>query len=231
MSCFRGKSPADGVAMVIAMMALLLITALGAALILTSSSETIIAGHFRDSLEAQYAADAMIARALGEIAGVSDWNVLTDGSTHSAWVDGPASGVRTLVDGSTIDLGQVVNTANCQKLTACSAADLSATTVDRPWGANNPRWIAYAYGPLRGMLPAPRIDSPYYVVWLTANAPAAIAGSDLVAVRAEAFGPHGAHKVVEVTVSRAGRGAGDEKDYNDGLGQALVSVLSWREVR
>ena len=36
----------DGVAMLIAMMAMLLMTALGTALMLTSSSETIIAAHF-----------------------------------------------------------------------------------------------------------------------------------------------------------------------------------------
>ena len=77
--CLRGKSvlrvPADGVAMVIAMMALLLTMALGAALILMSSSETIVAGHFRDSLE-RVTRDAMIARAIGEIAGLTDWSAV-----------------------------------------------------------------------------------------------------------------------------------------------------------
>ena len=130
----------DGVAMLIAMMALLLMTALGIAVILTSSSETIIAAHFRNSLEARYAADAMIERAMDDVVSVADWNTLIDGSTQSALVDGAPTGLRTLRDGSTIDLAQVVNLANCQKTTACSLADMNAITAERPWGANNPRW-------------------------------------------------------------------------------------------
>jgi len=65
----------DGVAMVIAMIAVLLLTAIGGALILTTSSETIIAAHFRDNLEARYAAGAMIDRvtnAIGRLGPVDD---------------------------------------------------------------------------------------------------------------------------------------------------------------
>ena len=42
-----------GVAILVAIMALLLMAAIGGVLILTSSSETIIAAHFRDSIEAR----------------------------------------------------------------------------------------------------------------------------------------------------------------------------------
>ena len=44
----NGLAREDGVAMLVAMMAILIMTAFGTALILSSSSETIIAGHFRD---------------------------------------------------------------------------------------------------------------------------------------------------------------------------------------
>ena len=207
----------DGVALVVALMALLLMTALGTALILTSSSETIIAAHFRDSLEARYAAGAMVERGVDDIAASSDWTLLTSGVLQSAWVDGAPSGPRTLVDGATIDLGQAVNLANCRKTTVCSAADMNAVTSDRPWGTNNPRWKPYAYGPLRNLAGPGSIDSPCYVLVLV-GAGVATPGWDVLAVRGEAFGPRAAHAVVEATVGRA-------------AGSAAARILSWREIR
>ena len=70
----------DGVALVIAMMAMLLLAALGAALVLTTSSETVIAGNYRNSGEALYAADAIVERALDGLLTVSDWNALLNSS-------------------------------------------------------------------------------------------------------------------------------------------------------
>jgi hypothetical protein len=241
----RRTESENGIAMLVAMMALLLMSALGVAVILTSSSETIIAAHFRNSLEARYAADAMIERALDDVAGVADWNTLIGGLTQSALIDGAPTGLRTLGDGSTIDLAQVVNLANCQKTTACSVADMNAIAADRPWGANNPQWKPYAYGPLRDMLPASStLDSPYYVLLLIGDDPSETdndpttddvgvtnPGWDVIAMRSEAFGPHGAHKVIEVTAGRTVDIIGDGSDYNIGVGEAAMRILSWREVR
>src|SRR5713101_5984999 len=56
-----------GVALLIAMMAMLLMTALGAALVLTTSSEAIIAGNFRNSREGLYAAEAVLERSLDDL--------------------------------------------------------------------------------------------------------------------------------------------------------------------
>ena len=206
----------DGVAMVIAMMALLLMTALGVALILTTSSETMIANNYRNSSEALYAADAVIKRAIDDLLTVADWNALLTGSVQSAFVDGPPRGARTLPDGSTIDLTEAVNTANCGKTTLCSATELTGNaTGDRPWAANNPVWQLYAYGPLADMIPTNTINSAFYVVLMVADDPSEDDGNPLqdgilagnpgrgvLALRAEAFGPRGAHKMIEVTVSR-----------------------------
>jgi hypothetical protein len=214
MNAGRGER---GVALVITIMALLLMSALGAALVLTSTSETIIAAHFRDQIAGRYAADSVISRAIDDLAGLGDWSLVMDGSVRSAWVDGPPSGLRTLSDGSTLDLAQAVNLANCQKSSPCSPAELAAVTADRPWGANNPRWTPYAYGPLRDLRASSgTIDSPYYVLLMAGNGPVA----PLLALRAEAFGPRGAHAVVELTAG-----------YNDDPGQGAVNILSWREVR
>jgi hypothetical protein len=209
------------------MIAMLLMSALAAALILASSSETIVAGHFRDNLEARYAAGAMIERGMDDVSSVADWSPLIDGLQRSSWIDGPPAGPRTLPDGSTLDLVQAVNLANCQKSAACSQADLALVSADRPWGANNPQWALYAYGPLRNLLPSPSvIQSACYVLLLVGNGPV----PGLLALRAEAFGPRGAHAIVDLTLGRASR-LGDGRDYNDDPGQGAVKVLSWREVR
>jgi hypothetical protein len=210
-----------GIAMVIAMMAMLLMSALGIALVMTTSSETTIAGNFSNSSEALYAADAAIERSMEDILTVPDWNKLLDGSTQSAFVDGPPSGARTLPDGSTIDLTQALNMANCQKVTTCSPTEMNTSSPERPWGPNNPRWQLYSYASLKDLLPATdTINSPYYVMVMVADDPSesdsdpAKDGADpvngapvnsglgVIAMRAEAFGPRGAHKVIELTLAR-----------------------------
>jgi hypothetical protein len=222
----------DGVALMIAMMAMLLMTALGVALVLTTSSETIIANNFRNSGEGLYAADAVLERAIDDLLTVPDWNQLLNGSVQSAFIDGVPSGLRTLQDGSTIDLAQAINMANCQKVTACSSTDMDLTTSERPWAANNPRWQLYAYGNLNELMPTASVNSAYYVVVMVADDPSELdndpskdgivpclnntiptfsgsppvascnPGTGVIALRAEAFGPRGAHKVIEMTVTR-----------------------------
>ena len=239
----NGTAGEHGVAMVWAMLAVLLVSALGAGLILTSSTETMIASHFRDGVDARYAADAMMARAIDLLASLPDWVEPIAGLTRSALVDGELAGARTLQDGSTIDLVQAVNLANCQKTIPCAPADLSALTADRPWGANNPRWQPFAFGPLGDVLrTASGIDSPFFVLLLVADDPT---GShqrlpafgmeaprwEGIALRAEAFGPRGAHQVIEVVAGRTVDGGGDEKDYNPEAGPSAMKILSWREVR
>jgi hypothetical protein len=231
-----GVGDERGAAMLLAIAAMLLIGMLGAALMLVSSSEIIIAGSFRGGIEARDAAAAMMARGIDDIAGAADWAGPIAGTVVSTLVDGGA-GLRTLTDGTTIELNQAVNLANCQQATNCSAADLAAVTSDRPWGPNNPDWRLYAYGPLASVLPsATAVDSPYYVMLLVADDPSAShqapAGDwEGVALRAESFGPRAAHAVVEVIARRSVNFALDETEYNSGSGQSPMNVLSWREVR
>jgi hypothetical protein len=220
----------DGIAMMMAMAATLLMSALGIALVLATSSEGVIASNFRDQAEGAYAAEAALERALDDLAAASNWNAVLTGTTRSTFVDGAPSGTRTLADGSTIDLGHVVNMADCGRIQPCADADMDAVTTERPWGPNNPRWQLYAHGRLADLLPNETIDSPYYVTVLVGDDPsetdakpledgAGTAGTGIVALRAEAFGPRGAHRSVEMTVARPA------------AGQPGLRVLSWREVR
>jgi hypothetical protein len=204
-----------GAALIVSMMALLLLSALGLALVLTTTTEVRIAGNFNYGTEALYAADAALERAMQDLLTVPNWNTVLAGSTRSAFIDGLASGNRTLPDGFTLDLTEATNMANCGKTTTCSSGDMDAVTEDRPWGKNNPRWNLYAYGPVAEMIPTGTINSPMYViVWVaddqsendddpTVDGNAQTnPGTGVLALRAEAFGPGSTHKVVEITVAR-----------------------------
>ena len=205
----------QGVALVIALLAMLLLTALGMALTLTTSTEARISTNYRDGVEALYAADAAIERVMQDVLTVPDWNRILDGSATSSFVDGPA-GTRTLPDGTTLDLQQATNVVRCGK-TACGDADIDALADERPWGTNNPRWQLYAHGPVDEMLPTESINSAMYVVVWMADDPSENDGKPLVdgdtanganpgrgvlSVLAHAYGPTGVRRVVEATIAR-----------------------------
>ena len=212
----------DGVALIVALMATMLMTALGVALILTTSTETMITANYRNGQEGLYAADAALERAMDDILTVPDWNNLLNGSTQSAFIDGPPSGTRSLPDGTQIDLSQLLNLSNCGHVTSCSPSEYTLNlTGDRPWAANNPVWQLYAYNRLDSMVPSGTINSQYYVVVLVGDDPSDDDGDPLhdggtctagmqcpnpglgvISLRAEAFGPRGAHKVIQMTVAR-----------------------------
>lgn len=239
----RRLSREQGVAVIIAVMSTTLMLTLGGALILLSSSETAIAANFRAAHEATYAADAAIERALADLRHQADWTPVLAGNVASSFADGLPSGSRTLADGSTIDLGGITNLANCQKVGVCSDAEVAAVTTARPWGANNPRWTLFAYGPLANALGPATVRSMFYVLAfvgddpsendgnpsvdgvMTANSPNP--GNGIVVVRGEAFGPRGAHKVVEATIARLTMPSADP----GGQPSTELRVLSWREVR
>ena len=253
----RGRAPAAGritrrvrsergVALIVSLMAILFMMALGGALTLSTTAETRIATNFRNRLEALYAADAGLERSLADLVTISDWDAILRGTAISAFSDG-AAGARVLADGTTLDLNQVLALANCQRR-ACAPPDVSAVTIERPWGANNPRWQLFAYGWLEEMSPS-RIDSPFYVVVMVADdqsendgdpytdgADAANPGSGILALRSEAFGPFGVRQVVELTVVRATArelpgGSAVSANRDSVIGRTGVQILSWREVR
>jgi hypothetical protein len=105
---------------------------------------------------------------------------------------------------------------------------MDAVTIERPWGANNPRWQPYAYGPLDALLAPGAISSQYYIFVMVADDQAesdgnplldgsdpANPGSGVALLRGEAFGPKGARHGFEATIAR---------------GTAAVRVLSWRNL-
>jgi hypothetical protein len=218
----RRAAREDGSAIIMALMTMMLLTALGLALVLATSAETMIAANYSSGQEALYAADAGMERAVLELPGIADLDALLQGQVASVFRDG-VPGERRLPNGTNVDLVALTNVANCGTSAGCTLDQMNATTAERPWGANNPRWQLFAYGPVNDLLPAGVLNSPFYVVvWvgddpaetdddptrddaLAANAP----GRGVVVVRAEAFGPFGSHKRVEMTVQRPTPGSPD----------------------
>jgi hypothetical protein len=223
---FRGPldpSSERGFAIVIALMAMLLLSALGAGLVLTTTTETMISGNYRDSSEAIYAADAGVERVMQDLLATPDWNQILSGAEQSPFIDGPPSGERPTPFGGTIDLTKATNMLNCAKVTTCSEADMDAWTRERPWTVNNPRWRPYAYAPIASILGSGTIVSQMYVVVWVGDDPSETdadptidggpsvdddedvdsnPGMGQLTMHAEAFGPGGIRKVIEVTVSR-----------------------------
>ena len=214
----RLSSPASserGSALVVALMSMLLLSALGVALILTTSTETMLAANYGSGQEALYAADAAMERAMLEIPGMTDFDALLGGTLASSFRDG-SPGSRTLPDGSTLDLTELTNLANCASTTGCSPDQMNAVTADRPWGPNNPRWQLFAHGRLDSLLPDGQMNTPYYVVVWVGDDPSetdgmptrddgngnAGPGRGVLLLRAEAFGPRGSHRRLEAAVQR-----------------------------
>ena len=189
-----------GTALIIALMAMMLLTALGAAVVMVSNTETHIAGNYRNSQEALYAADAAVERVVQDLLLIPRWNDILGATAQSGFVDGGMTGAKTLPGGGSMTLCCGTNTATGQLQAETDTLNL--------WGANNPQWTLFAWGPLQDMLPNDQIDSPMYVAVWVADDPAETDGNPLtdgngtLTLHAEAVGPSGTRKVVEVTVAR-----------------------------
>jgi hypothetical protein len=185
---------------------MMLLTALGAAVVMVSRTETAIANNYRNSQEALYAADAAIERVVQDLLMVPRWTDILSGSMQSGFIDGGMTAAKPLPAGGRITLCCGAGTATGELQTVTDAADM--------WGPNNPRWQLFAWGPVSQLLDTAAIDSSMYVaVWIAddpADGPSAgaVDGNPLLdangtlTIRAEAFGPGGTRKVIEVTVAR-----------------------------
>jgi len=216
-----------GVALIIALLAMMLMTALGMALMLVSETETLIGANYRDSVEGSYVADAGIERVMQDVLSIPDWNTILASPDNvragvtSGFIDDTVT--PTLADGRTISLISATNMINCNKTTTCSDTDMDANDGERQWNKNNPRFRLFAWGPINDLNPTATLNSPFYVaVWIAddgaenddnpsidGNPPSAAwpdmdknAGAGVLTLRAEAFGPNGAHRVIETTVAR-----------------------------
>jgi hypothetical protein len=244
----------QGIALVVTLMAMLVLSALSAVLVLATTADATIASNDGASSEAFYAAEAAFERALSELRAAPDFTSVLNGTTSSSFRDGSSSGQRTLADRTAFDLRELVNLANCEKRAGCTEGDLNAAIRDRPWGPRNPRWSLFSWGLLSASSAALAEAPSAYVVTLVADdpaetdgdatrdgarsGPAVNPGAGILLVRAEALGRRGAHRVVEGTVVRRDLVALAEWDAQDPASRGpspatfpVLQVTAWREVR
>lgn len=220
-SILRGSSwlrDERGVALIITLLTMMLLSALGLALTLTTSTEMRVSSAYAGSAEVFYAADAAFERSTQDLLLIPDWNLVLGGVVRSTLVDG-LPGPRQRPDGSVLDLQRETDRLNCGGAT-CG-----------PWGANNPRWQLFAHAPLADVSPAQAINSRIYVVvWVgddaTENDGQPLVDGDttagpnpgegLIQLLVHAYGPGPTRREVEGTLKRQ---------------DARMRVLSWREVR
>jgi len=168
----QGLVEERGVALVIAMAAMTLLLALGSAIVLSTIGDARIVANVRASDEVLYAAEAAVALAIPDV--VDD--------IPSRFIDGPPSGVRSLSDGSRVDLG--VETSLVR----------SMVTIGRDW-----RLVAH--GPLSLALPDASAGRGIYVlVWMGHGQPGS--ESRFIALLGQAYAPRGARRGIEVTLAR-----------------------------
>jgi hypothetical protein len=177
-----------GIALIQSLIAMTMLMVLGAALVVIAATESLIARNFWNSRQAFYAAEAIVELAVAELRSGMNWTAVLEGAQPSRFVDG-APGRRTLPAGVSLDLTAIENIANCEAPAPCGGV---------------PRWRLFAYGPLPGLLPA-AADSPYYAVALVAPA-TADEGSPAINIRGEAFGPRGAYRGLELTLTEISPG-------------------------
>src|SRR5687767_6607853 len=138
---YRRLAAEEGTALVIALMAVLLLSALGAAVIMVTNTETMISSNYRNSQEALYAADAAVERVVQDLLMSPRWNDILGGTTRSAFVDGGMTVEKNLPGGGVMRLDTA--TAQLQAESDAQAA----------WGANNPQWRLFAWGPIASIAP------------------------------------------------------------------------------
>jgi hypothetical protein len=199
----------DGVALLTVLLMTTLALALGGGLMVVAVTEARIAGHYRDGLQAMYAADALIERLVAELHDAEDVSAVLSAPLTSTFNDGAAGDLR-IVHETTINLTELTEVQRCGRASGCSDAAIRAPTAERPWGANNPRWRLYAWGWMRHAIGAAEAPAVYLVAWV-GDDPAERDGDPLldgsgegrgrVAVRVRAFGAHGTQRELEAIIA------------------------------
>ncbi len=226
-----------GIALIMVVLLTAFLSALGLGLILAVFMDRLATGNMTGSVAMLFAADAAIELAARDLAQVADWDSVLSGSRRSTFTDGVPGGVRGLPGGGAVDLTASTNMLNCRKVTNCTTPQMNASSRERPWGVNNPRWQLYAFGPMEQLTELSRPAPCYLAVWIADDGREqdgdALAdavengepGHGIVRVHAEVFGIAGSRRAIEAELARACRGGG--------VGACLpgIRVQSWQELR
>ena len=225
-----------GIALVLVVLVTTFLSALGLGLMMAVFMDRLATGNMANSVAMLYAAEAGLEIAAGELARLPDWNAVLAGAQRSAFADGAPGGVRDIPGGGTIDLTAATNLLNCGRTTSCTVAQMEASSRERPWGINNPRWSLFAFGAMNRLSQLQRPAACYLAVWIAddgreqdgdplSDAEADSDGHGIVRVHAEAYGAAGLRRAVEAELARICP-ADETQPCLPG-----IRVQSWQELR
>ena len=192
-----------GSALLVAMAAGALVSALAAALVAVVMIEEAVEANHRRGVQALYAADGLLAGVVAELSGAAGGNAPPEGAGFSGFLAGPAA--ATLPDGSVVDA-------------AAETRALASAGV----GPGTPGWRLFARGWFGDLVGAPdRVPRLYLLSWIRGDPADPAAGEEdgaggRLVVRAAAFGPFRVRRAVEATLVRDAAG---------------VRVVAWNVVR
>jgi hypothetical protein len=181
-------------------MATTVLSIIGSALLLIAQVETGIAANALRAARSFYAADAALQRARADLESLADWTPALQGVATSTFAEGPP--VPRQVGRVFVDL---------------TGAGTALQAVNLPFGANNPQWALFLWGPVDRLLAG--TDWPGYVaVWVADDAAETdqdarqdggtpdARGRGVVRLHAVAFDGAGARRMVEALAVRTATG-------------------------
>lgn len=207
---------ADGIALVVTLMASVVLLAVAGVLVPLASTEVTIAANHRRAVEGLYAAEAALEWTVGELAPFPVWRAaLAGGARSRLWAGTPE---LRLADGTRAPLDEQ---------TAALRRDGAG-----PGGAGRGLgWSLFAHGPLAALVPLPAGYGEWHVaVWLAPATRAAdrdpsdAAGT--IAVHAAALHPGRGHRAVQADLVRVVPPLPAE-----GAATEYVQLMAWRIVR
>jgi len=197
----------------LALIATVLLGALGGGLVTVTNTEAAISMNFRDAAETLYAAEGGAEHVVQELQRATAWDDWLSGAAASNLTDGTLT--------PRLPSNRVVSLA---AMTTELQAEWDAAAA---WGPNNPRWRLVAHAPLNQVIAGGRPGTSYVAVWVAddpseSDGDVAHDSNNVVLLRARALGRGAASRSVELTVA---------KNATGGPGSAGVRILSWRVVR
>lgn len=227
----------SGMALILVMLITSFLSAAGLGLLLIVFMDQLVSANHRGSVALLYAADAGVELAARDLARSADWGAVLEGGEQGSFTDGPPTGLRAIPGGGVVNLTAETNMLNCARVGACAPAQMDATSRERPWGGNNPRWRLYDYGSLHDLSGVARPAPGYLAVWVaddsrevddnpSADAEDGEPGQGVLRVRATVFGPQGTRRAVEAELT-----AVCHRGEDGPLCLPGIRVQSWQEVR
>jgi hypothetical protein len=234
----RARQPDDerGLAMLVTLVALGFVSLVAMAIALSSTIDRLAASNHDEAVEVLNLVEAGLELAARDLASITDWNTVLDGSHQSPRAQGLPGQVAVPWPGTAVDLPGLTSQLTCGSASPCSDPARRALSVDRPWGANNPAWQPFLYARLSLSTPL-RPHEAYVVVWLgddpgerdgdplrDGGGPAT-EGRYILRAHAEGFGRRGVRRAVDADLARLCSGVGPSETCLPG-----VRILGWRVV-